>query len=226
MNFFDNSQKLWIKYNSGSIVNIVFNPTSDNLIKLDFQDLDGQSVGTNGIGLHPSFALTDLTGSISNPHDTTNIPKVKLNFSIASNKIISVVIPNAINYFLKSSYPYVLIIFYKGVAYNYNFYIQLTNNGNRIVCTHNMSPSQTLFTSSGVTNIPVNTDTKLANISLRTTDGNLFNYFINVSKVFSLTFSPIDSLSNPNFNIVPDAIDGTYYLTVFSNKKFILILTY
>ena len=103
------------------------------------------------------------------------------------------------------------------VGIRFSFYTQLENNVNS-VCSHSMLPENSLIKSNGIMNIPVNQNTKLASIILMTKDSNYLNYLVDISKVFLITFLPIDNLTNPTFEIVRDVIVGTYSLKVNSIK--------
>jgi hypothetical protein len=219
MNYFDFTQQKWIDYDPDYSPNIVFNPTGESLIKFDFLDLSKTSFGQNGLGFHPKFDLNEFTGTIRNPHDTVNIKTIPLTFSKATNLVINVSIPNSGLYFVRTSFPYVLTVNYQGRSYTFNLYSPISKGiNNRQVCSHSMSPANTLLDSNDIYTIKVNQDTVLATIYLRTTDGYLYNYPVDKNKVFSFTFTPKDPLSNPNFDIIPTSVDGVYSLKVNSVK--------
>jgi len=205
--------------NSGAenLNNISF--TADNNVPLTLISLaDESGAESANIGYGPNFTLGDFSGSFTNSHAPDIRPVNTLKFELYTlpangRQYVAVSFANQNSVLIRNSFHYLLELKYKNSLLNVRvFYPVLSNNGMR-VCLHDLKVENTLFVkkdflSSSFRN---NDYVNIGSLILRTTDNNLFNNFINSSRI---TFSLMPNVETTKVIISQDTVAGFYNVFV------------
>ena len=182
------------------------------ILAIDLLDRDETSFSIIG---YNNFLITELSGKVSTVH-TPVINEANLVFdyiTINGKQYIKAYVSNPDITFKLSSFKYTVTINYRGTSKTVEFLTPLTKAGSYTVCQHDLSSSNTQLVpakSLTITDTIANTQIKIGQIILRTTDKNLYNYFINDSDI-SFDVSPLATGTSLYFS-KSSSVNGVYDL--------------
>ena len=220
-NVYDPTNKLWVSFGSTFLYKT---DSKGFLTAVDLTDSSNLILMSSFKKLPENFDVSTISAVLTSSHDSEFV------FKTLKTKIIEIdgaqyvgVYTNdedsTDNTVLKSSFLYTIKFYLSeeqaSVNMRYVFEKPATNGG-RTTCFHDLQESKTEVSFESVNLEVGGSETLLGTLTLKTTDGNLYNYDIGVSKI-TLKLKNGNGL---NYRLVPSGILGVYNVYANATSEF------